>query len=259
MLPGPEELEARLAGHAVAQGVHAMSGDADLRHVEEFQLRRLLAEHLLHDLHRVRSLDLEAVRAANHRARPRDRALVTLAGNIVTAGLRVELHPVVHRRTADQVEAVAAQVRQHDVADHVAVVVTGDELLRLVGLEALEAVDAQVGEELQSVRTFHIHVGHVIGLVEEHTGFLPGALFIPPVGVLGRNDRINIGAGLRVAQQLDRVADAVDQVFQGLRGHFHLQEGREGILATWIPTGQYGIPFICFVSTRRLYRSAKLV
>jgi hypothetical protein len=38
----------------------------------------------------------------------------------------------------------------------------------------------------------HVHVGHVIRLVVEHTGLLPGSLLISPVGKFAGNNRIYV-------------------------------------------------------------------
>ena len=46
----------------------------------------------------------------------------------------------------DEVDAVLVEEEEDRVADHVAVVIAGDELLRLADLEVLERVDAERGE-----------------------------------------------------------------------------------------------------------------
>ena len=40
----------------------------------------------------------------------------------------------------------------------------------------------------------------MVRLVEERAGFLPGALFISPVGELGAHHRKGVGSDLRIAQ-----------------------------------------------------------
>ena len=127
--------------------------------------------------------------------------------HVVAAGLAVVLHPVVHRRPADQVEPVLFEVEQDDVADDVAVVIAGDVLLGLVRAEILEGVHAEVLEDLRRVRSLHVHVGHVVRLVEQDAGLPPRALFVSPVRVLQRNDGIDVRSGLRLAQQLHRASD----------------------------------------------------
>ncbi len=230
-----------------------MTGDDHLSHVEELQVRGLLAEHLLHGLHRVRALDLEPVLPAGPLGPcALHGALVTLQHDVVAARLRMELHPVVHRRATDDVESLPAQVSQNDVADDVAVVAARDELLRLVRLEALDAVDAEIRDELQCILALDVHVRHVIGLVEEHAGLLPCTLLVAPVRVLGRNDRVHVGTGLGVAQQIDGIAGLLDQVFQALRGGAHRRGssgGEPAIFVRGIPAVKAGslIGSICGV------------
>ena len=110
-------------------------------------------------------------------------------------------------------------MEEDHVADHVAVGRARDEVLRLVDGEALEAVDGELGEQLERVRALHREVGHVVRLVEEHAGLLPGRLLVPPVRELGRDPRVDVRAGLRVAQQLDRALDRGEQVFKAPMTH----------------------------------------
>ena len=155
----------------------------------------LRAQHLLHHLHGVRALDLETVGLAIERVRARGRALVELHLHVVAAGGGVKANPVEHRNASDEVELIRGQVEQDHVADHVAVVVAGHELLGFVHREAGEAVDAQVREQFQGVRSFHRQIGHVVGLVEEHAGLLPRLRLVPPVGEFRRHAGIDVGPG----------------------------------------------------------------
>ena len=70
-------------------------------------------------------------------------------------------------RTADQIEFVLVEIKENRVADHVAVVVARDELLRLIDLEILEAVDAEIGEHLERVGALDVEIRHVVRLVEQ--------------------------------------------------------------------------------------------
>ena len=120
--------------------------------------------------------------------------------HIVPAGLGIEFHPVVHRRTAHQVEQTVLQPEQNYIPDHVAFGTAGDELFGLVRAEILERVDAQIAEQLERIGALHVHVGHVKRLVEQDARLLPSLLFIPPVGVLAGHHRINVRPHLRIAQ-----------------------------------------------------------
>ncbi len=95
----------------------------------------------------------------------------------------------------------------------------GHVLLRLVDLEALEAVDAELLEELECVRSRHVHVGHVVGLVEEHRALLPGPLLVAPVGVFRLHHRVRIRAARGIAQMVDGAAVGAQQLFQVLMAH----------------------------------------
>ena len=68
-----------------------------------------------------------------------------------------------------------------------------------------------------------------IGLVEQHARPLPGALLVAPVGVFGRNARVDVGAGLRVPQQPDRACDGREQVLEAARGRSHRRGCRRGL------------------------------
>ena len=111
-------------------------------------------------LERGGALHLVAVEPAV--VRVHGRALVALDRGVVVAGLAVVLHPVVRRRSPDEVEEILVEVEEDRVADHVAVVVAGDELLGLVDLERREAVDTGVREQLERIRALDVHVGHVV-------------------------------------------------------------------------------------------------
>ena len=75
-----------------------------------------------------------------------ERALVAFRGGVITAGLQVVVNPIGGGRAADEIEAVFVEIEENGVADHVAVMAAGDELLGLIHLEILESVYAEVGE-----------------------------------------------------------------------------------------------------------------
>jgi hypothetical protein len=206
----------------VPQRAHALAGDGEVGHAEELHVRHCLPGDLLHNLQRVGTLNLIAVDLADDRAGTGNGALVAFQLDVIPAGLAVVLHPVVHRRPADQVEAVLLEMEQYDVADDVAVVVAGDELLGLVRTEVLKAIDPETLEHLRRVRPLHVHIGHVVRLVEQDRGLAPGALFVSPVRELRRHDGIDVRAGLRLAQQFHWTADGLQHVLEALVTHSRL-------------------------------------
>jgi hypothetical protein len=164
--------------------------------VEELDVVERTAIELLDDLLGGRSLDLEPVLLAHNRLAHRRRggALVPFDLDVVVTGLGVEVKPVRHRRPADELIDVLLQVEEDAIADHVAVVVAGHELLCLAGGEVLERVDAGIRQQLQRIRTFDEDVRHVPGLVVEHAGLTPRPLLVAPVGELRGLDRVDVGA-----------------------------------------------------------------
>ena len=186
VFPGSEELPTRLADHPVAERADRLAGDRHVGEVEELQLGRRLAEHLLDHLHRVRALHLEAVVLAAPVGSQR-RALVELDRHVVAARLGVVRHPVERRCAPDEVVGVLGQGEQDHIADDVALGRAGDEVLGLAGREAVEAVDAEPGEQGQRVGAFHGELRHVERLVEEDAGLLPRLLLVSPVRELGRH------------------------------------------------------------------------
>ncbi len=209
----------------MTQGGGGFAGDGHGRHVEELQVRRRCAGDRLDHLHGVGALDLEAVGLAARRIGPAHGALVQLDLDVVAAGLGVEADPVQHWNTADQIELVLAQIEQDDVADNIAVIAARHELLGFVDGEILQAVDAQIGQQLQGARAFHQQVGHMVGLVEQNAGLLPGDLLVTPVGVFGRNARIGVGAGLLVTQKLGDVLFRTQDGFE-IAGHGRVSSDR---------------------------------
>ena len=106
------------------------------------------------------------------------------------------LDPVVRGRPTDEIEGILGEKEQDRIADHVTVVVAGDELLGLVDGEVPDRVDAEVRQQLERIGTLDVHIGHVVRLVEQHGGFLPGALLVSPVREFGRYDGKDIGSDL---------------------------------------------------------------
>ena len=161
------------------------------------------AEHLLHDFQGVGALHLKAVGQADSLAF--GGTLVARGFSFVSAGFDVILHPIGRGRASHQVEIIFTKVEQDGVADDVAVGSAADELLGLVDFEILEAVDAEVGEDLQSVGAFHVQIRHVVRLIEERAAVAPGLLFISPVGEFMLHHWKGIGSDLRIPQHFNRI------------------------------------------------------
>src|SRR5690606_12962864 len=106
------DLEARRAGHAVAQRAHGLVADLHRRHVEELELVELFAIELLDHVPGARALDLEAPRDAVDRLAHRTgRAAVVMDDlDVVAAGLAMEAQPVGGRRAADVNELFLGEV-----------------------------------------------------------------------------------------------------------------------------------------------------
>ena len=64
----------------------------------------------------------------------------------------------------------------------------------------------------------------MVRLVVEHDGFAPGTLLATPVGELGGDDGVDVGADLRVTEQLDG-SGAIEGLLQGRGFHASLRTG----------------------------------
>ena len=212
----PPQLEAGLAGHAVTQGAHALARDVHLRHAEELQLLDGSSVQLLDDWPGVRALDLKAPVHAGDRLTvwTTGGAVVELEVELVAAGLGLVLEPVGDRRAAHPHELLVVEMEEDAVPDHVTRRRRRDVLLGHVDREVRDAVDGRVGHHLQGIRALEEEVDHVVGLVEEHGGLAPGALLAAPVAELVGDDRVDVGADLRVAKQLDDVARLVEYLLE---------------------------------------------
>ena len=213
------DLETGRAGHSVTQGANLAARDGDFSHVEELDLGNGRSIELVEELAGVGPLNLIPVKPAHDRNVPGDGPLVSLQLDFVFAGFGVILNPVVNRGPADEQQLIFAKVKEDGVANHMSVVAASDELLRLVDRIILEAVDAGRRHQLDRVRAFDPHVGHVVRLIEQHARLLPRALLIPPIGKLGRNHRIHVRTQLRISQHLHRIAGGVDRVLQIFGAH----------------------------------------
>ena len=219
--PRPEELEAGLARHPVAQRLHVLAGDLDVADVEELDLGDRPVEDLLHDLVRVRPLQLVAVE--RRRALPHVRVGLEPVVHVLARGLGllgVEAHPVDQEVVSDQHEPLAAfgVVEQDAVADQVAVLVDRDQLLGDAGAERREGVRRDALEHRDEVCAAEEELRHVVGLVHERDRGVPGALLVAPVREL-RRDRERERRPVLVAQQLHRAAGAGDRLGEGFGCH----------------------------------------
>src|SRR5690606_31377589 len=119
VLVGAPDLEARRAGHAMAQRADGLVADLHRRHVEELELVERGAVELLDHVPGARALDLEAPADALDRLAHRAaRAAVVVDDlDVVAAGLTVETQPVRGRRAADVHELFLVEVEDDAVAD----------------------------------------------------------------------------------------------------------------------------------------------
>ena len=164
-------------------------------------------------------MDLVAVVLAVFRVLADGGALVTLHLHVPLAAGCVVFDPLDGGRAAHEVEAVFFEVEEDDVADDIAVRCARHELLGAVRDEAGEAVHTKVIQHGESIRAGDFQIDHVVRLVEEHAGLLPGALLHAPVGVLRGYARVDVGAHLLVTQEIDHVAAVGEDFVQVLAGH----------------------------------------
>ena len=205
----------------MVERAHRVPTDRQVAHVEELDLGQRAAARLRQHLQCRRALHLEAVELALARRVDRG-ALVALELHVVSARLCVVLHPVVSGGTADEAHPVLGVVEEDAVADHVAVLVAGDELLRLVDREVLEGVDAESRQQVDHVRPLDVQVGHVMRLVEQGARLPPRDLLVAPVRELGRNLRIDVRPDLGVPHQIHRIAGRLQQFFQASLTHLRV-------------------------------------
>jgi hypothetical protein len=178
----------------VTKRAHLAAADVHDVHVEELDVGNRTAVQLLDQFRRVGALDLEAVVLADDGlAFGASRRAVVLRGlDVEPASLGVELNPVRRRRAPDEQQAVLSQMEQDSVADDVAVIRAGDELLGAIDREGLEAVGGQMREQLQGVWALDELLDHMMRLVEQDAGISPRALLVAPVRIFGWDDGIHI-------------------------------------------------------------------
>jgi hypothetical protein len=210
--PGAPELQARLAGHAVAQRAHWLARDREARHMEEAQLRRLFAGRFADDVHGAGTLHLVSIE--NRIALPVERVVVAPDAHVVAARAGMEVQPVDRRRNADGLVFVLLEVEEDVVADDVAVVVDGDELLRHVDRKFRDAVDGELADHFQRVGTFDVEIRHVVRLIEQDRGAAPSLLLVAPIRELLHHARDDGGRRLRFPQKLHRAAGLLNRLLE---------------------------------------------
>jgi hypothetical protein len=131
----------------------------------------------------------------------------------------VELNPIGGRIASNEGKFVVGQIKQNSVTDHVAIVAARGKLLGLVNGKILERVGPEMRQQFERIATAHIEIHHVVRLVEQDAGLGPCALFISPIGELGRDHGIYVGADLRVAHHFDCVAGSLKGLLQVPVGH----------------------------------------
>ena len=202
----------------------------------------------LHEFKCVRSLQLIPVQGGVSGAH--DRVAVALEGDVVVAGLAVELHPIDHHLVADEVELFVGEIEQDCIADQIPLVIDRDELLRVVNLESRKAVDAEIAQQVQGIAAADEQVGHVVGLVKKRHCLLPGLLLRPPVAELRRHGE-DRGSRLGVAQKLHGASRSGDRGGQRL-GHVNsfVLGARRGACRPEETLSQAGLNQIAFSNER---------
>src|SRR5262249_31408512 len=126
----------------MAQCADFTSRDVDFPHVEELDIRYWLAIQFVQNLRGIGALNLIAAKPPNYGHIWGNGPFIPRQRNVISAGLRMVLHPVVDRGSAHEKEFILIQVEENGVADHVSVVVASDKLLRFIDSEILKSVDA---------------------------------------------------------------------------------------------------------------------
>jgi hypothetical protein len=178
----------------MAQGADVPARDGEHAYIEEPNVWRGLSRDLLHDPKSIRALNL--VPESFSVALIDSGSLIPFRRRLVPASFQIVLHPIVSGRTPDEVESIFIEVKENRVTNDVAAMVARNKLLGLIDFEVFEAIDSEIGEQFEGVRTLHVEIGHVVRLVEKRTGFLPCTLFISPVRKLGPHHWKGVGSYL---------------------------------------------------------------
>src|ERR1039458_487623 len=119
----------------------------------------------------MRSLNLVAIVVALASVEGPQR--IELYGDVVSAALRIELHPIGGRGVPDQKQRLRVEVVQNAVTDDITFWRTSEELLGRPGSKGLEGIDAQPLENSQCIPTADTQVVHVIALIVQGNSFAP--------------------------------------------------------------------------------------
>ena len=200
------------------QGADLPSGDVDGSHLEKLDVRKWATVHLLEHLLGIRPLYLVTVERANDGlpARVRGRSIILVGLDVVSTGRGMELNPTGGRGAADKCQLVLFERKQDAVADDLAVVIARSELFGAVERKVCEGVEPEMGHEFYGIGAFNIQVHHVVREVEHDGALSPRTLFVAPVRVFGRDHRIDIGADLRIPEQVHRITGLLDQILEAL-------------------------------------------
>src|SRR5690606_18379053 len=150
ILPRPEQLSSRGACHAVAEEVHAPTGDRHLADPEVLDRRQGTAVQLFEQRGCTGALHLVAV------DRPPSGGVgdlpdIVLDRHVEAACLGMEVQPVVDPRPRYQFDAPVREVEEDTVTDDIAFGAARDQLLGTAGREVLDRVDAYALEERDDV------------------------------------------------------------------------------------------------------------
>jgi len=121
----------------------------------------------------------------------------------------MELNPIGGWCAPDKNQFILLQMKKNPITNHIAIVTARDELLGFINGEVLETIDGKMGEHFEGIATLNKYIHHMVRLIEKHACLPPGELFVTPIGELGRNDGVDIGAYLRISQHVNRVPNGL--------------------------------------------------
>src|SRR5665213_564528 len=188
----------------MSQGGYAARANIDRGDAEELYIRDRPAIHFLEDLAGIRSLNLEAVMAAQYALSfgTRRRAWVIFQAHIPFAIGCAEHQPVGYGGAANENEFILTFAKGDLIANDMTSRSYGDEVLGAVQIKIREIVDAVIGEEDFCLRTFHRQFIHMMRLVKQHGRLAPRNLFVAPILEFWGNHRIDILPDARIAQKM---------------------------------------------------------
>ena len=162
------QLETTHARHVVIESANLAARDRKITEIEEFNRREFAFVNCLDQVESIGALNLVAV--DHPAALVVHGALVTSDLHIVVADDGIVFNPVRHRGTTHDADLVFGVAEEDRITNHMAVVITGHDLLGLVRAKILKRVYCYIGQETHHIWTFEINVLHVEGLIEEDDG-----------------------------------------------------------------------------------------